>query len=65
MKIDLSINIDDVAVGEMYNRFCEDNECESCCCQVLIDECYKGCFEKYKELHLKSDIEYRANLLFR
>lgn len=65
MRINLSINLSEYDIEEMYNVFCQENECSDCGCQTLIDECYEGCLEKYKDLYLRSDIQYKVDQLFR
>lgn len=62
MKI--QIEVTEQTKINMYHQYCETQlECSDCCCNVLINEDYENCKEKYIKLFLKDEIEKKINVV--
>lgn len=55
MKV--TINLDPLVVERLFQDYCNERECHSCPCQIIVGDKFDSCKEKYNELVLKVDAQ--------
>lgn len=63
MKIE--VNVNENLVESMYNKYCNTIECVDCKCNILPNEKYINCYEKYKKEYFKYDIQDKINRMLK
>lgn len=60
MKVE--IDIDRYLIEKMFSNYCSNQTyCSDCPSQVVINEIYDGCFDKYADLHFKNEFQKFIN----
>ena len=59
--MEIKVTLDENTIEKLFNNFCENNECSSCSCQIILEDEYEACNEKYRETILKNDFNSIIN----